>query len=373
MACSIQILSVSAKRPSASTTATSVTIAGTASDCRQLRVTLYCEQPISATVTVDQFGNWSIPFLNIDYLQCPCGGNVSVTAVCLEDLACTTERSFQLPCTIASDCPYVDNINIIIDLDPAPEPLCFDDPTRVNVILTATGAPGSGLYEWDFGDGSVSSGQALITVPHIFEFPGAFNITVKYTPTKAGCGTSTAATALVVPDCSQIVIPPPPPPPDERTPPPRKPGDKPGYGSEPTRPGQQQVEGRASSAGCDALLVAAISAMLLGGITILVGVCMKTPLIWIIGIAVAGIGAALFALWWLLCGKISSCGVMRSLHCLLFLMTIGIGPVGALIVALLAETKECIIAAFGYWGYVGTIYALLGSAMTAANCPKKCG
>jgi hypothetical protein len=371
MACDIKILSVQGKRPSGGTTASSVTVSGSATDCQQVKVTLYCDQPISTTVAVDQYGNWSIPFLNIDYLNCACGGNVSVTAVCVDDPDCSAERPFLLPCTIAGDCPYVDNINIIIDLEPAPDPLCFDEPTRVNVILTATGSPGAGLYEWSFGDGSVSSGSAQITTAHVYEFPGAYNITVQYTPSKSGCVASTAAAALVIPDCGKIVIPPPPP--REETPPPKKTGDKPGYGSEPTRPGQQQVEGRASSAGCDGLLVAAVAALLLGGITIVVGICSKVPLVLLAGIAIAGIGAALFAIWWLLCGKISSCGTMRSLHCLLFLMTIGIGPVGAIIVALLAKSPTCIAAAFGYWGYIGSIYALLGWAMSAANCPKKCG
>lgn len=369
MACDIQILSVQGKRPSGATVATSVTVSGTASGCGKVRVTLYCDQPVSAVVDVDQYGNWSIPFLNIDYLKCPCGGNVSVTAVCLDDPDCSAERPFLLPCTLAADCPYVDNINIILDLDPPPEPLCFKVPTRVNVILTATGAPNTGLYEWSFGDGSVTSGSALITVPHVYEFPGAYNVTVKYTPSKAGCGSSTAAAALVVPDCDDPIIDPP----KRDDPPPKGTADKPGYGSEPTRPGGQQVEGRASSAGCDGLLIAAIAAMLLGGITIVVGICSGVQVVLLAGIAISVIGAALFAIWWLLCGKISSCGTMRSIHCFLFLMTIGIGPVGATIIALLAKSKICIAAGFGYWAYAGTIYALLGWAMSAANCPKKCG
>jgi hypothetical protein len=372
VACTITITSVVGKLAPNQLLPSTVVVTGTAQECTQVEVAVAAQQSKSATVNVSPSGVWTASFTNDSLLGAKCNENVSVFVQCKSSSNCVAEGSFDLKCVL--DCPYVDDISVIIELDPLPDPLCLDTPTRGSVILTAQGQPGGGMYEWDFGDNSSASNSNLITVPHLYNFPGAFNVQVTYTPTKAGCPPTTAAIAIVIPDC------PPPPPPDDdddtgpgprpvdpcRVPDPTD-GKEPGDGRTPPPP----PPSRGGSAGCDALLYGAIAAILSGGLMVVGGVCGSAPLFIGIGAGVAALGVVLLYLWLLICGRASSCGAMQHVHCALF-WTFTVGPILVIILGVLSKSLPCAFAIAVYWGTIGWLANFMDGVMSKVGCERTC-
>jgi hypothetical protein len=375
MACAIQILTASGTSLPQKATANTVTIGGTAQECAEVNVTISCGQSKTKTASVGSNGSWAVTF-DTSTLGCTCGQNISVSVYCVEHPNCFAERTFDLPCTA---CPHVDDINIIIHLDPLPEPLCLDDPVPdVTVTLTAMGAPGAGQYEWHFGDATASEETTVPSVSHRYDLPGPYNIKVIYRPTKAGCPVTEANQTLYVPPCDVIIEGGGPEIPTETDVRPKKPGKRPvGIIEETDVPTDRKKPNGGGGGGrlsCDALLVAAIGMMLVGGLGIAIAVCAKILLAGIVAGAVAAVGVALFFVWLAICGKITSCDVMRKMHWMLRMIVLLGVPIGVLAGGAQAGgglnlDGWCWAALLGYYGSSAWLKDRLETIMLDAGCP----
>jgi hypothetical protein len=379
MACDIQILTASGTSLPQQTKANTVTIGGTAQDCAQVNVTISCGgESASKTASVGFNGSWAVLF-DTSALGCTCGQNFSVYAYCVGNPDCFDEATFDLECTA---CPYVNDINFIVhlDLDPYPTPLCVNGRTRALVTLTAMGSPGAGKYVWDFDDGTPFEETTVPSVSHEFEFPDlSYNIEVTYSPAQAGCPQTSKVKTLLVPDCKDVPPPPPPKRPEGIIPEtdvtPKKPAKRPeGIFPETDVTPKKKDDTGGGKLSCDALLVAAVSVFLAGGLAIAIGVCSKVWWVGIAGIAGAALGVALFFVWWAICGKISSCDVMQKMHGLLrmiVLLGLPLGLLGLGLQALGGMNLEpaCWGAIAGYYGSIAWLKDRLETIMWDADCP----
>ena len=319
MACSIQITSVTGKRLPNQADPSSIIVTGTAQECTKVNVTIRCGldyDPASGSANVNSNGYWAIEFIGVQNIHCKCSGSISIRAACADDETCNAEASFDLSCIVASDCPYVDDINLIIGL--AKDPPCVDQPnTPVDITLTAQGPSGPGNYAWQFSDGTTAGGLNVTMVTRIFKFPGPpLTVDLLYTPSKPGCPPSSPPSKVInIPLC------PPKGGPTGETEETKPPPDKVTIGKKDGQEGQQNGGG-GGSAGCDALLWGAVGTSLLGAGLTAAGYCGNLPFLFGMGLALALVGLVLFFLWWAVCGKISSCGVMQAVHCMLFWMVI---------------------------------------------------
>src|SRR5437879_1832418 len=96
MACHITITSVVGHGPPGGT-ASSVTVSGTAEDCKTIEVRLTCSPGGTATGSagVDPSGNWTVDLINT---RCQCGETVEVVARCVDDPACMDVFAGSLEC-----------------------------------------------------------------------------------------------------------------------------------------------------------------------------------------------------------------------------------------------------------------------------------
>jgi hypothetical protein len=122
---------------------------------------------------------------------------------------------------------------------------------------------------------------------------------------------------------------------------------------------------------CAALLISAITLLVLGSALIIIGVCFSVGPLVIAGGIAAGIGLVLFILWAVLCSHFTSCGVMRVVHCILFFLITVVGPI-ILALALIFGGLPCQVAVAAAWGGWGTLYAWLGIVMGSVGCTKTC-
>ena len=125
---------------------------------------------------------------------------------------------------------------------------------------------------------------------------------------------------------------------------------------------------------CDALLVAAIGMMLVGGLGIAIAVCAKILLAGIVAGAVAAVGVALFFVWLAICGKITSCDVMRKMHWMLRMIVLLGLPIGVLAGGAQAGgglnlDGWCWAALLGYYGSIAWLKDRLEPIMEDAGCP----
>lgn len=119
------------------------------------------------------------------------------------------------------------------------------------------------------------------------------------------------------------------------------------------------------------MLIFAISAIVIGGLITVVGVC--TGAVWVdwVGGILAGIGVASFVIWAIFCAAFTSCSVMRTVQCLLYWIVTVLGP--AITAAGFSDGVACGIAGLATW--VGWLYInnQLIQIMVYANCePSKC-
>ena len=377
MACDIKILSASGTNLPQQTKANTVTIGGTAQDCTQVNVTMSCGGDSASKVANVGFnGSWAVVF-DTSALGCTCGQNFSVNAYCVGNPTCFTETTFDLACT---GCPFVNDIAFIVHLEP-PTPICVNGTTRALVSLTAAGSLGPGTYAWDFDDGSTAT-TTVQYVDHEFEFPDvSYNVKLAFKPADASCPQTNAVKTLTVPDCGDVIPPPPPPPKGETEQPPKGETEKPvvtppkGIHTETdVTPKKKENGGGGGELSCDALLVAAIGLMLVGGLGIAIAVCAKILLAGIVAGAVAALGVALFGVWWAICGKITSCDVMRKMHWLLRMIVLLGVPIGVLAGGAQAGgglnlDGWCWAALLGYYGSIAWLKDRLETIMEDAGCP----
>jgi hypothetical protein len=391
MACSIQITGVTGKRTASSAYATSVTISGTAQECREVRVALICASYIDQVVPVDpQNGKWSVEFTNLALLKCACQGTpgahqISLRAICEENPGCSVEGNYWLPCQY--DCPTVIGINQSNDLPKKPQeeiPACLDDPVQGTFTFTPNMFPsGPGTFTWDFGDGTTGSG---IAVNHTYPFPSVlpYTVTVKFEPSTPGCEVSTATLVLNVPKCPPT---PPPPPPNgngdkdgdgDQTPPPPPPpsdgdGDKDGDKDKDDDDDDKKKDDDGGGFNfCAALLIAALLMFVGGTLLLAYGLCYK--LAWAIGVGIAGavVGFGLFILWTILCSRSTPCPILQVVWCFL-LISISIGGIAAGILAwILTKDPLCAAAFFGAVEALGIPFGWLTVLMNKINCKPSC-
>ncbi|MEP6692770.1 MAG: PKD domain-containing protein, partial [Gemmatimonadaceae bacterium] len=122
---------------------------------------------------------------------------------------------------------------------------------------------------------------------------------------------------------------------------------------------------------CDGLLVVAIVLLLLGALVVILGICIAVPWVWIVGAIVGAFGLTLFIIWAIFCAALTSCSLMRTMHCILFWFVSTVGPILTLIAAIFGGLP-CGIASAVAWGGWGALYAWLGFIMRRVGCPPTC-
>lgn len=388
MACNIVISSVVGRRTANSAVPFAVQVKGTAEDCSQVRVHVVCAGSSvagptnSAIVDVAADGHWSVEFGNVELL-CTCGGQIVVRAICVGNPNCSQSHVGSLDCLVADDCPKVDAIQSIIP--GVPNNQCISTPVQVMVTLTATGTPGAGNYNWDFGDGSpIQTVANNPSVQHEFAFPKSYSVQLLYKPSTEGCIAQPATLVLNVPDCGDLPPPPDDPPgekpvvPPGQVPPKDPPGEEPDKPDGPkTPPGTPGGGGGGGFGGCDGLLWAAVGLIFGGSLALGISLCGNLPIGVAISAAALALGLVLFFIWLAVCGSFTKCGVMRSVHCFLFWYITVAVPV-AMLVQIIAwltggGSWACVAGLFGHLGIIGWLYTQVGKAMTDNNCRKTCG
>jgi hypothetical protein len=118
--------------------------------------------------------------------------------------------------------------------------------------------------------------------------------------------------------------------------------------------------------GCDGLLIAAITALTVGGILIVIGVCMGNGFVTGLGIASAVTGLVLLALWAIFCRTSTSCGVLASLRCLLNWLTI-LALIVSVLMAIFGSLPCAAAAALTGIGW-GSLSVLLTDVMVSVGC-----
>jgi hypothetical protein len=122
---------------------------------------------------------------------------------------------------------------------------------------------------------------------------------------------------------------------------------------------------------CAGLLISAITLLVLGAASIIIGVCFNVPPLIIAGAIAAGLGLLLFILWVVFCARFTPCSVMQTMHCILFFLIAVVAPI-IFVLAILFGGLPCAIAVAAAWGGWGTLYAWLGVIMGQVNCTKIC-
>ncbi|KIT18103.1 hypothetical protein [Jannaschia aquimarina] len=118
--------------------------------------------------------------------------------------------------------------------------------------------------------------------------------------------------------------------------------------------------------GCDGLLIAAITALIIGGILIVVGVCTGNGIVTGLGIASAVVGLVLLALWVIFCRTSTSCSVLASLRCLLNWLVI-LALFVSVLMAIFGSLPCAATAALTGVSW-GSLSVLLTDVMVSAGC-----
>lgn len=118
--------------------------------------------------------------------------------------------------------------------------------------------------------------------------------------------------------------------------------------------------------GCDGLLIAAISLLILGGILIVIGVCSGSGAVLASGIVAAAAGAVLLLLWAIFCRSFTSCNVLERMRCLLNWLALLAAVLGILL--LFIASPACGIAALITGGSWASVAAFLTDVMVTKGC-----
>lgn len=157
-ACSITIDTISAVSASGSGEVVSITVAGTASPCPSVVVSLSVPggTPISNSVSVSN-GAWQTSFVadagsNLSLKDFNCGDDIIVAVECKDDGDCRTERTLSLPCRTA--CPTFVDVSIRNDsgslqiTNPQPSDLQCLPAGRYRLAVTSPAASAVISYAW---------------------------------------------------------------------------------------------------------------------------------------------------------------------------------------------------------------------------------
>lgn len=114
-----------------------------------------------------------------------------------------------------------------------------------------------------------------------------------------------------------------------------------------------------------------------GSLALAIAVCLKITIGIAVGAVASGLGLLLFVLWLLICGRFTSCDVMRTIHCFLYWYIAIVTPLALilqLIMLLMGKfSLPCFAGLFAHLSLMGWLYAQVGKAMTQKGCVKTCG
>lgn len=117
---------------------------------------------------------------------------------------------------------------------------------------------------------------------------------------------------------------------------------------------------------CDGLLIAAITAIVVGGILLIIGICSGIAGLVVAGTISAVLGAALLVIWAIFCRKTTSCEVLAALRCLMSWLAVLV--LLASILLLFVSSPACAATAALTGVSWGGIAALLTDAMVVKGC-----
>jgi PKD repeat protein len=108
--------------------------------------------------------------------------------VASDDVGTTLQSSSRLAMGQARQAPL--NANLLA------QPAYGMAPLTVDFSVILVGSPGSLVYQWDFGDGAVSSLPFATYLPHTYQHPGTYWCSL--TLTSAGGRATTVFIAVIV-------------------------------------------------------------------------------------------------------------------------------------------------------------------------------
>jgi hypothetical protein len=239
------------------------------------------------------------------------------------------------------ECPK----NVMVTITATPDSTCHPDGTRTVTFTPSVSGVTPQYYIWDF-HGYVTPNQTTTTpVPVKRDYPApgtapsSYPVTLTVTSFSGACSNSANKT-ISVPGCGG---------------------------------GGGGNDGGGNGFGfCAALLVSAITLLVLGAALLIIGVCFSVPPLVTAGVITAALGLLLFLLWLAFCTHFTPCSVMRTMHCILFFLIAVVAPIIALLAFLFTGFSVCLLTVLGAWGGWGTIYAWLGVAMGSVGCTKTC-
>jgi hypothetical protein len=109
--------------------------------------------------------------------------------------------------------------------------------------------------------------------------------------------------------------------------------------------------------------------LLLGGIVLVIGLCINVFWVWIVGAAIAVVGLVLFFLWALFCASMTPCTLMWTMECILNWI-VKVGLIVAIIVAIIgSKNAACAAGSIAVWGGWGYLDNWLQTIMFKVGCP----
>jgi len=275
-------------------------------------------------------------------VQFPAGGAYSISATARfapGTLPSSCNPTGTQAFSLAACCPQLSG-QITASEDPS-------DPTKCTWIYSVQLSNPNAVpvsFQWTFHDGTT----ATSTVPQVSHkyavgtSTGATTVTLK----SPACPDQTLTTTVTV-TCGTTTT------------------------TTPTTPPTTPPTTTTPSTGCGVLLVIAIILLLLGGVLVILGICLSVPWLWIAGAIVGAVGLILFIIWAIFCSALTSCSLMRTMHCILFWIIAVVAPIITAL-ALIFGGLPCGIAAAAAWGGWGTLYAWLGFIMRRVGCSPTC-
>jgi PKD domain len=260
------------------------------------------------------------------------GGTTHSVTVSIAAGGCQQQLSASVTvdaCEAPPPCPSITALTATPSGGSAPLPVNF-----VATVANQGSASGANPYVWDFGDGN-SASTPNPTASNTYKSAGNYSACVTVNG-PANCGTSKPA-------CTGVTV---------------------------TSASTGGGGGGGSSFGCAFLLIAALILLFVGGIVLIVGVCIKNPYVIAAGAACAAVGLVLFVIWAIFCSALTSCGLMETVDCLLFWIVAILGPIASALMTYVGGLPCGATTALTFVGW-GSIYAWLGQIMLAVHCARK--
>lgn len=242
-----------------------------------------------------------------------------------------------LEVTIPPCCPQVESLGVTVTG-------CVGSGSTASGTLVANmnTSPAAGTFIWTFGDGSAPLTTAAPAVIHNYAASGSFSASVTFQPADNSCASSGGSASVGIPACG-----------------PNKGG-----------------AGGSAKGGCGGLLVTAITLILLGGLLVILGICLGpfigpvAPVLEAAGGISAGLGLLLFILWIAICAAFTSCGLMQTIYCLLDWLVAVVIPIATILLFIFGGLPCGLATAITGVAW-GSIFAWYTFVMGKVHCPTK--